>query len=164
MGEFARFVTDYTKAKMPGVSVEHNYANAVAADSADIGSTELVNDACDYTGGDLYGDLYDHSFTAKYYRGVTRNPPFEYMTVRCDKKLSAHTVTKTEAALSLEVLLTAAHHGASLVIDAVDPVGTFLRRRGAGVAQEPAWGILRWTYRGKSGLSCPHACRRAPVR
>ncbi len=124
MGEFARFVTDYTKAKMPGMSVEHNYANAVAADSADIGSTELVNAACDYTGGDLYGDLYNHSFTAKYYAGVTQNPPFEYMTVRCDKKLSAHTVTKTEEALSLEVMLTAAHHGASLIIDAIDPVGT----------------------------------------
>ncbi len=124
MGEFAQFVTDYTKQKMPGVSVEHNYANAVASDSASIGSTELVNAACDYTGGDLYGDLYNHSFTAKYYYGVTQNPPFEYMTVRCDRQLSAHTITKTEEALSVEVMLTAAHHGASLIIDAVDPVGT----------------------------------------
>lgn len=124
MGEFAQFVTDYTKQKMPGVSVEHNYANAVAGNSSTIGSTELVNAACDYTGGDLYGDLYNHSFTAKYYYGVTQNPPFEYMTVRCDRRLSAHTITKTEEALSVEVMLTSAHHGASLIIDAVDPVGT----------------------------------------
>ncbi|MBQ8510489.1 MAG: hypothetical protein IJ493_11345 [Clostridia bacterium] len=124
MGEFARFITDYTKEKMPGVSVEHNYASAVASASVECGSTELVNDACDYTGGDLYGDLYNHSFTAKYYYGVTKNQPFEYMTCRCDHSLYAHTITKKEESLSVEVMLTAAHHGASFIIDAIDPVGT----------------------------------------
>jgi len=109
---------------MAGCTVEHNYANAVAADSALCCSTELVNDACDYTGGDLYGDLYNHSFTAKYYYGVTKNPPLEYMTCRCDRSLSVHTNSKTEEHLAVEVMLTAAHHGASFIIDAIDPVGT----------------------------------------
>lgn len=128
IGDFAKFVTDVTRCLMPGVTVEHNYAHGVAADSVEIGSSELVNDQCDYTGGDLYGDLYNHSFTAKYYYGVTKNQPFEYMTCRCDRTLAAHTVSKSEEALAAEVMLTAAHHGASFIIDAIDPVGTLDRR------------------------------------
>ena len=124
MGEFAAFVTTHTKEVMPGVTVEHNYANAVASDSSLIGSTELVNDFCDYAGGDLYGTLYNHSFTAKYYYGVTRNQPFEYMTGRCDPGLRVHTISKSDEHLAVEILLTAAHHGASFVIDGIDPVGT----------------------------------------
>ena len=123
MGEFAQMVTDYTKEVMPGVSVEHNYASAIAASPAAC-CTELVNEACDYSGGDLYGDLYMHSFVAKYYHTVTKNPPFEYMTVRCERSLKAHGNCKSEEQLSVEVLLTAAHHGASFIIDAIDPVGT----------------------------------------
>ncbi len=124
MGEFARFVTEETRRIMPGITVEHNYANAVAAGDAVCCSTELVNEWCDYAGGDLYGDLYNHSFTAKYYDAVTKNKPLEYMTCRCDKALGVHTVTKTEEQLAVEVMLTAAHHGASFIIDAIDPVGT----------------------------------------
>lgn len=128
MGEFAKFVTDATRRIMPRVSVEHNYANGVAGDTFENGATELINEQCDYTGGDLYGDLYNHSFTAKYYYGVTKNQPFEYMTCRCDRTLNAHTVTKTEEYLSTEVMLTAAHHGASFIIDAIDPAGTLDKR------------------------------------
>lgn len=124
MGDFARLVTEETKRLIPGVTVEHNYANAVASGDSLCCSTELVNDQCDYTGGDLYGDLYNHSFTAKYYYGVTKNPPFEYMTCRCDRSLSVHTISKSEEHLAVEVLLTAAHHGASFIIDAIDPAGT----------------------------------------
>lgn len=124
MGDFARIVTEESKRLIPGVTVEHNYANAVASGDSLCCSTELVNDQCDYTGGDLYGDLYNHSFTAKYYYGVTKNPPFEYMTCRCDRSLSVHTISKSEEHLAVEVLLTAAHHGASFIIDAIDPSGT----------------------------------------
>lgn len=127
MGEFASTVTNETKRLMPGITVEHNYACGVAG-GWENGSTELVNEACDYTGGDLYGDLYNHSFTAKYYKNVTKNQPFEYMTCRCDNNLQKHTITKSKRHLSLEVLLTCAHHGASFIIDAVDPVGTLDRR------------------------------------
>ncbi len=127
MGEFAHTVTDHTRKVMPGVSVEHNCANAIAG-GAKFCTTELVIDACDYAGGDLYGDLYNHSFAAKFYYTTTKNQPFEYMTCRCDKKLSAHTNSKTEEQLAVEVLLTTAHHGASFIIDAIDPVGTLNSR------------------------------------
>lgn len=123
MGEFAMTVTKETKRLMPHISVEHNYASGVAGEWSN-GASEVINDACDYTGGDLYGDLYNHSFTCKYYMNITKNPPFEYMTCRCDASLLQHTVTKTEEALSKEVLLTCAHHGASFIIDAIDPRGT----------------------------------------
>ncbi len=127
MGEFAAWARSITAKYLPGIPVEQNYACGVAGDWHN-GSCELVNDACDYTGGDLYGDLYNHSFAAKYYRGISRHQPFEYMTCRCDADLTQHTVTKSESRLKTEILLTCAHHGASLVIDAVDPAGTLDRR------------------------------------
>ena len=127
MGEFAAWARTVTAKYLPGIPVEQNYASGVAGNWRN-GACELVNDACDYTGGDLYGDLYNHSFAAKYYRGISRHQPFEYMTCRCDDYLSEHTVTKSEERLKTEVLLTCAHHGASLVIDAIDPVGTQDRR------------------------------------
>lgn len=127
MGEFAAFATNYTKELRPGMTVEHNYASSVAS-STESCSTELVNDACDYTGGDLYGSLYNHTFAAKYYRGVTRNQPYEYMTCRCDNNLTHHTVTKGEGHLGTEIMLNVANHAATLVIDAIDPRGTMDKR------------------------------------
>ena len=123
MGEFAMTVTSETKRINPNLSVEHNYASGVAGDWHNAAG-EPVNEACDYTGGDLYGDLYNHSFTCKYYMNITKNPPFEYMTCRCANFLGQHTITKTREALELEIMLTCAHHGASFVIDAIDPKGT----------------------------------------
>lgn len=126
MGEFAQTVTEYTKKLMPGVTVEHNCAGSISQPACTC-NTELVMRECDYVGGDLYGDLYNHSFAAKYYYSATNNQPFEYMTCRCDKKLLAHTNSKSEEHLAVEILLTAAHHGATLIIDAIDPVGTLNR-------------------------------------
>jgi hypothetical protein len=50
------------------------------------------------------------------------------MTCRYDPYLSKHTITKSENNLTLAVLLTCAHHGASLLIDAIDPCGTLDNR------------------------------------
>ncbi len=123
MVDFVRFVKDYTISVMPWVTVEFNYAAVIGCDWLG-GSTEGINDESEFTGGDLYGDLYSHSFACKYYYGVTKNQPFEYMTCRCDRTLREHTITKPQGALEREILLTAAHHGASLIIDAIDPIGT----------------------------------------
>lgn len=123
IGEFAEYVTAVSKEFMPHASVEHNYAYGVAGDWNQA-SSERVSQACDYVGGDLHTDIYTQSFTEKYYRSVTRNQPFEYMISRCDENLGCHTITKSEMRLKKEVLLTSAHHGASFVIDAMDPVGT----------------------------------------
>jgi hypothetical protein len=123
IAEFAAFVTNTTKNLFGDIPVEHNYAGVIACGWVG-GTTELINDVCDYSGGDLYGDLFDHSFTCKYYMEITKNKPFEYMTCRVDYRLYQHTVTKDEADLEREIMLTAAHHGASLIIDAIDPKGT----------------------------------------
>ncbi len=124
MGEYTKWIKDITLKYMPNVTVEFNYAGAVAFTWPSCGSTELINDNCEFAGGDLYGDLYNHSFTAKYYSDITKHKPFEYMVCRCDNVLQEHTITKTHNQLQTEMCLTAAHHGANFVIDAIDPRGT----------------------------------------
>lgn len=127
MGEFARFVRRLSLTLMPESTVELNFSAAIGCEWLG-GSTEDINAACEFTGGDLYGDLYNHSFSAKYYYGVTRNQPFEYMTCRCNASLREHTVTKPQEVLDREILLTCAHHGASMIIDAINPDGTLDER------------------------------------
>lgn len=123
MGEFIQSVTDHVKKRCPEMPVEHNYAQAIAGREQS-GCGEEVLAACDYVGGDLYGDLYNHSFACKFYKNATRNAPFEQMFSRCKPSLKTHTLTKTLDEMKTAVSSTMAHHGATLVIDAVDPVGT----------------------------------------
>lgn len=127
MGQFAQSVTDEVKAYAPHISVEHNGATAVTA-NAKSAQGEAVLNACDYAGGDLYGGVYHQSFTCKFYKNITKNQPFEYMPSRCEPNLSKHTLTKSEDTLLSSVFLTLAHHGATLAIDAMDPVGTLDKR------------------------------------
>lgn len=127
IGEFVKLIEEHTKKLRPGVTVEFNCA-AIIANETWRACTELVNDACDYTGGDLYGSLFNHSFAAKYYRTITKNQPCEYMTCRCDNTLYQHTITKTENYLDGEIMLNVANHAATLVIDAIDPRGTMDKR------------------------------------
>ncbi len=123
MGEFAQFATDTLKKYAPHASVEHNLAS-IGLEESLRGSAEEVVAASDFAGGDLYGGGYNHSFICKLYRNITKNPPFEYMSTRCTPSLAKHTTSKSEDRLQSEVFLTAAHHGATLLIDAIDPVGT----------------------------------------
>lgn len=127
MGEFAKFVKEETNKIFPNITVEFNFAAVIGCDWM-AGSTELINESCEFTGGDLYGDLYNHSFTAKYYYGITKNQPFEYMTCRCNKNLREHTISKNELTLESEIMLSSMHHGASLIIDAINPDGTLDKR------------------------------------
>lgn len=123
MGEFARFVTDYVKSKDSDMPVEHN-VSAMMQDSGVSCCSAFVNEVCDYAGGDLYGDIFNHSFTCKFYKNASKNQPFEYMFSRCQPGLRNHTMTKPRDVMLSSVMVTAAHHGATLVIDAIDPVGT----------------------------------------
>ena len=123
MGEFVKFVREETNRILPEVTVEFNFAAVIGMDH-ESGSTELINAECEFTGGDLYGDLYSHSFTAKYYYGITKNQPFEYMTCRANKSLREHTISKNNITLESEIMLSCMHHGASLIIDAINPDGT----------------------------------------
>ena len=123
MGSFVQSVTDCVKAIKPQMPVYHNYASAVAS-SASSGCSEEVLAACDYACGDLYGDLYNHSFACKFYKNATLNAPFEQMLSRCKPALRMHTLTKSHDELCTAVASTMGHHGATLIIDAIDPVGT----------------------------------------
>ena len=127
MGEFAHWVTDLTKELLPGVRVEHNVAFSALPSSKSANCEEVVS-ACDYAGGDLYKGVYSHSFVCKFYRSITNNQPFEFMLTRCSPGLSTHTQLKSADVLRSATAVTAANHGATLVIDAIDPVGTLDRR------------------------------------
>lgn len=127
MGEFAMWATKELKVVAPHASVEHNFASGITHVNHRC-VDERVNDACDYAGGDLYDDLYRHSFACKFYRHITKNQPFEYMFSRCEPDLGMHTTIKPEDAMASAMFITAAHHGATLIIDAIDPVGTMDER------------------------------------
>ncbi len=122
MGEFAQWVTDLTRQYKPGASVEHQYSTIMHPWLW--GVNENIALASTYSGGDLYGGIEEQSFACKLYYGATENQPFEYMTSRAYPALSEHTSTKSEDMLRQHVMMTCAHHGANLLIDAIDPVGT----------------------------------------
>ena len=123
MGEWSKAVYDYVKNKNSNISVEQNFAAGISDDSNN-GCGEEVNSACDFVGGDLYGGILNHSLACKFYKNITKNQPFEYMFSRCKPGLRSHTLTKSVDEMTTEVLMSAAHHGATLVIDAIDPIGT----------------------------------------
>lgn len=121
MSAYAQEMTDFIKSKRPEISVEHQYSSALF--SWRRGVTEGNAKASDYVGGDLYGGINEQAFACKLYRSLSSNQPFEYMTSRCDPSLNYHTCTKSEQRLRQHVFTTHAHHGAFLLIDAIDPNG-----------------------------------------
>lgn len=127
MGEFAMWATIELKKAAPHASVEHNFASGISHVNHRC-VDERVNDACDYAGGDLYDDMYRHSFACKFYRNISKNQPFEYMFSRCEPNLGMHTTLKPRDVMLSAMFTTAAHHGATLIIDAIDPVGTLDER------------------------------------
>lgn len=126
MEDFALDMTAEIKKHKPECAVEHQYSNAVHMWNR--GVNENIAKASDYAGGDLYGGIAQQSFACKLYYNLTQIQPFEYMTSRCYPALSEHTTTKSMDQLRASILVTALHHGASLMIDAIDPKGTHDRR------------------------------------
>ena len=122
IGEYAEKITAYVHSKAPHLTVEHNVS--AAAKGGYFGTCNKVNNVSEFAGGDLSGGLLEESVTCKMYSGITMNQPFEYMFPKCEPSLYKHTLTKTDDHIEAAVFLTAAHHGATLVIDAIDPVGT----------------------------------------
>ncbi len=122
LGEFAAFSTGCIKAINPAVTVEHNFA--VALFSWEFAVTDLIVDACDYAGGDYYGGYLQQTFCCKYYRNVSRNLPFVYITSRCDPNLTYHTTTKTKEELLLHAITALVHNGAFSLCDGMNPDGT----------------------------------------
>lgn len=127
MTEFTAWITEVTKKYMNGIPVTHNFASALqccGSRCVDIG----INDCCEYSSGDLYGSVYEQSLSCKYYKAISKHQPFEYSFSRCDPDLGSHTTLRSHDKMLSMTLLTAAHNGATMVIDAIDPVGTFDKR------------------------------------
>ena len=126
MVEWAEAVTEYVHKLKPELPVEHNFS--AATNGFHNCCRDGIAKASEYVGGDLYGGTLEQAFVCATYRNITPNQPFEYMICRCTPSLRAHTVTKTEDELMQQVMITCAHHGAFLAIDAIDPVGTMDER------------------------------------
>jgi hypothetical protein len=122
MGEFAVFSACCVKEINRHVTIEHNMALAPMPWA--YASTDLIVDACDYVGGDLYGGYLQQTFICKYYKNLTPNLPFVYITSRCDPDLKYHTTTKTEEELLLHAITALVHNGAFSICDGVNPDGT----------------------------------------
>ena len=126
MVEWATAVTEHVHKADPQLPVEHNFS--AATNGFQHCCRDGIAEASEYVGGDLYGGTLEQAFVCATYRNLTPNQPFEYMTGRCTPNLMAHTVNKTEDELMQQVMITCAHHGAFLAIDAIDPVGTMDER------------------------------------
>lgn len=123
MAEFIQDVVGHVKKRRPDMPVECNFASAIAGRSFSACAEEVAM-ACDYVGGDLYGNMYNHSFACKLFKAASVNQPFEQMLSRCKPALKMHTLSKTYKELKTAIANTMAHHGATLLIDAIDPIGT----------------------------------------
>ena len=122
--EFAKLSTDCIKAVKPNVTVEHQFSR-ITGPWID-GSSEMLTETVDYSGGDYYGGMLQQSFINKYYKNVSPNLPFIYHTSRCDPELVYHTTTKTEEELLLHVIIALVHNGAFLLVDAINPDGSIV--------------------------------------
>jgi hypothetical protein len=122
MTEFASLNTAAVKAARPEVTVAHNMS--VISGPWQLGSTDDINEACDYIEGDFYGGYLEQSFICKYYRNLSRALPFVYVTGRCDPDLTYHTTTKSEEELLLHAVTALVHDGALSICDGMNPVGT----------------------------------------
>ena len=126
LGEFALDMTAEIKKHKPECAVEHQYSTVLHMWR--FGVNENISKASDYAGGDLYGGLAEQSFSCKLYYNLTQNQPFEYMTSRCYPELKEHTTTKSIDQIRTSIMLVTLHHGACLMIDAIDPIGSHDRR------------------------------------
>ena len=124
LAEFAAYATKSVKDVKPEVTVEHQFS--MITSSWVNGSTELLAGVSDYSGGDYYGGYLEQSFINKYYRSVSTTLPFVYHSGRCDPELAFHTTTKTAEQLILHAFTALAHDGAFLLVDALNPDGTFV--------------------------------------
>lgn len=124
MADYARFATAAVKEIKADVTIEHQFSMITSPWFH--GSSELLTEAVDYSGGDYYGGFLQQTFINKYYKNVTPNLPFIYHTGRCDPELNMHTTTKTPEQLILHVITALIHHGAFLLVDAINPDGTII--------------------------------------
>lgn len=124
IADYAKFATGCIKAIKPHVTVEHQFSRITG--SWIDGSSEMLTEAVDYSGGDYYGGFLQQTFINKYYKNVSPNLPFVYHTSRCEPELVYHTTTKTEEELLLHAITALVHNGAFLLVDAINPDGTIV--------------------------------------
>lgn len=124
MADYAKFATACVKEIKPDVTIEHQFS--MITSTWFHGSSEMLTEAVDYSGGDYYGGFLQQTFINKYYKNASPNLPFIYHTGRCDPELNMHTTTKTPEELTLHVITALVHNGAFLLVDAINPDGSIV--------------------------------------
>ena len=122
MVEFGQLVTDTFRRAKPHLSVAHQSLAFHAGWSAG-GSYELAA-VTDWLSADLYGERYGLSFFAKQFYSLSTVKPFEHINTWSWPNIHEHVTTRTEDHLRLTALSALMNHGAMVLIDAIDPVGT----------------------------------------
>ncbi|WP_044296181.1 alpha-amylase family protein [Robinsoniella peoriensis] len=142
MAEFCALSTKAVKDVRPEVTIEHNMC--VNTSPWRHGTSDLVGEECDYIGGDLYGGILEESFICKYFRNLTKELPFVYITSRCDPGLQSHTTTKTMEEFLLHAMTALVHDGALSICDGANPDGTLSDEVYAvGGPVQRAWSISK---------------------
>ncbi|MDU7030288.1 alpha-amylase family protein [Robinsoniella peoriensis] len=142
MAEFCALSTKAVKDVRPEVTIEHNMC--VNTSPWRYGTSDLVGEECDYIGGDLYGGILEESFICKYFRNLTKELPFVYITSRCDPGLQSHTTTKTMEEFLLHAMTALVHDGALSICDGANPDGTLSEEVYAvGGPVQRAWSISK---------------------
>ncbi|HVA01759.1 MAG TPA: alpha-amylase family protein [Terriglobia bacterium] len=120
MLEFARSVTQAIKQTRP-IAAYHQFGSAFG--SWTLGVSLEQREASDFCSGDFYGGAAQFSLVCKTYYGLTPARPFEFMTSRT-KSLQDFETTKPLETLQMESLFPTIHSSATLLIDAIKPMGT----------------------------------------
>jgi hypothetical protein len=122
MADFGRLVTESFRKGRPELSVAHQSLAFHAGWSAG-GSVELAG-VTDWLSADLYGERYGLSFFAKQFHSLSTRKPFEHINTWCWPNIHEHVITRTEDHLRLTAFSALMNHGAMVLIDAIDPLGT----------------------------------------
>ncbi|UWP58308.1 alpha-amylase family protein [Ruminococcus gauvreauii] len=121
LSEFTKMLSDTVKEADPECTCEHN--QGCVHFSWISGHTDLVNESCDYVGGDTYDSYFEQSFFCKYYKNISKSLPFVFISSRCDRNLSYHTTTKAMEQLVRQGFIALEHNGAFSICDGIDPSG-----------------------------------------
>lgn len=82
-------------------------------------------DQCDYLAGDFYTGRDGINTISRLLYRLSDRHPFEYMISRCSGVLDAHTMCKDMGEITRQAFCAYMQKGAFVLIDAIDPRGTF---------------------------------------
>ena len=122
LAEYAALVSGTVKRLKPGVSVVHQ-SGAFAGDWTSGVSLALARHT-DWLSADLYFSRDEQAIYAKLFYSLSRIKPFEHIHCWYYPNVFEHVVAQSPEHLRCTAFAALMNHGATVFIDALDPVGT----------------------------------------